>query len=99
MSYKVYSIYSESIDTIYIGQTNKLDKRIKDHNSGYSTYTSKAKDWKLFHSENFSSRCEAIIREKQLKSSRGRAFLREKLEETLKNDWSSVRRETDQSTD
>lgn len=83
MSFTVYAIYSESIDIIYIGQTNRLEKRIQDHLSGYSTYTSKAKDWKLFYTEEFNSRSEAVKREKQLKSSRGRAFLREKLRKSL----------------
>ena len=85
MSFTVYAIYSESIDIIYVGQTNNLAQRIKDHNSGHSNYTSKAKDWQLFYSENLNSRSEAMIREKQLKTSRGRAFLREKLEGTIKN--------------
>ena len=83
MTYTVYAIYSKSLDIIYVGQTNNIEQRLSDHKKGYSNYTAKANDWELFYSENKESRSEAIKREKQLKSSRGRAFLREKLNKSL----------------
>ena len=79
MPYIVYAIYSKSLDIIYVGQTNDIEKRLKIHLKGYSKYTSRANDWKLFYTESKESRTDVVIRERQLKSSRGRAFLREKL--------------------
>jgi putative endonuclease len=79
MSFTVYAINSKSLDIIYVGQTNNIEKRLKSHLFGYSKYTSRAKDWILFYSENIETRAEAMKREKQLKSSRGRAFLGDKL--------------------
>ena len=98
MIYTVYAIYSESLDLIYVGQTNNIEKRLSDHKNGYSKYTSRTNDWKIIYSEIKESRSEALKREKQLKSSRGRAFLRERLNLNLRN-GSAARQWTDQSTD
>ncbi len=97
MLYTIYAIHSKSLDIIYIGQTSNLDRRLEEHSKGYSKFTSRANDWRLFYSELKETRREALKRERQLKSSRGRAFLREKLNEI--DETSAVRRETDQSAD
>lgn len=97
MSYILYAIHSKTLDIIYIGQTNNLDRRLEEHLTGNSKFTSRAKDWELFYTEKKETRSEVMIREKQIKSSRGRAFLRKKLEGKIKD--SVVRRETDQSAD
>ncbi len=78
MTYTVYAIYSNSLDVIYVGQTNNIEKRLLEHKKGYSKYTSRANDWILFYPENRRTRSEALKREKQLKSSRGTAFMRKK---------------------
>jgi len=78
--YLVYSIFSEKLHKIYIGQTADLQKRLTNHKRGYSSYTSRTDDWELFYQEEFSTRAQAIRREKELKTSRGRAFLWEYLE-------------------
>ena len=71
MPYIVYAIYSKSLDIIYVGQTNDIEKRLKIHLKGYSKYTSRANDWNLFYTESKESRTDVVIRERQLKSSRG----------------------------
>ncbi|KAA3613021.1 MAG: GIY-YIG nuclease family protein [Calditrichaeota bacterium] len=75
MSYYVYAIYSPALNSIYIGQTGNIKKRFNDHNKGYSKYTSKANDWTLVYSEECTSRANALKREKQLKSAKGREFV------------------------
>jgi putative endonuclease len=75
MPFYVYAIYSTKLNTIYIGQTEYIEKRISDHKKGYSRYTSRSDDWELFYREESQSRTETIRRERQLKSSRGRAYL------------------------
>ncbi len=77
--FSVYALYSEKINRIYVGQTDDLEERVADHRSGRSRYTSRADDWVLIHVEEFATRAEAMRRERELKTHRGRDFLREKL--------------------
>ena len=53
-------------DRIYIGQTNNLELRLKQHNQGKSKSTKHYAPWVLIHSESFSSRAEAMKRENEL---------------------------------
>jgi putative endonuclease len=85
MIFSVYVIKSQLTCKIYIGQTNNLHKRIIQHNDPnchLSLYTKYNKGpWKLVYNESFSSRKEAMIRERQLKSSRGRSFIKQQINE------------------
>ena len=78
--FTVYVLRNEVSGKIYIGQTNNFEKRIKQHNDenfDERAYTSLNKGkWLLVYKEEFSTRKEAMIREKQLKSSRGRNFIK-----------------------
>ena len=49
--------------------------RLAEHNDGLSSYTKKYTPWTLVYSEKVDTRSEALIREKQLKSSRGRSYI------------------------
>jgi putative endonuclease len=65
---------------IYTGHTENLVTRLQRHNGELpnkkSNYTSKNKGpWELIYKEKFATREEAIKREKELKTSRGRKFL------------------------
>ncbi len=76
----VYVIANKN-NKIYIGQTSDLESRLKRHNgllrNKSKSFTSKNKgEWKLIYKEEFNTRKEAINREKQLKSYRGREFVR-----------------------
>lgn len=76
--YYVYAIYNELNKKIYIGQTEDLDLRIKMHNDKTfrNSYTSRFDgEWELIYKEKLGSRVEALKREKQLKSYRGRQFI------------------------
>ena len=81
MIYYVYVIYNHPNDKIYIGQTIDLIARLKQHNdSSFKKFTSRySGEWILVYKESLESRSKAIIREKQLKSYRGRKFIRNKL--------------------
>ena len=74
--YTVYAIYSKQIDRFYIGQTSSLVKRLISHREFNKGFTARADDWKLIYSEEVTTRREAILREKQLKSGNGRNFLK-----------------------
>jgi putative endonuclease len=75
----VYAIYNKENDKFYIGQCSDLDRRLKLHNDHTfkKSYTAKfSGEWKLIHSEECKNRQEALKREKQLKSYRGRQFIK-----------------------
>ena len=79
--FTVYAIYNKKVEKIYIGQTIDLKNRIKQHNSIGSEhlgkFTAQHKGlWILVHREEFATRAEALKREKQLKSFRGREFVK-----------------------
>jgi putative endonuclease len=71
----VYVLKSLSSDKHYVGYTSDLEKRIQDHNSGLSKYTSRHCPWKLIYKEEYSTRSEAMKREKFFKSYEGRKWL------------------------
>ena len=72
MKYFVYILKSLEYDKTYIGITNDLDRRLKEHNSGKAIYTRKYLPWKLIYQEELANRLEARQREKYLKSAAGR---------------------------
>lgn len=77
--FSVYAIYNNG--KIYIGYTSDLCTRLKRHNgilkNKSTSYTNKNKGiWKLIYKEEFKTRQEAVRREKELKSFRGREFVR-----------------------
>jgi putative endonuclease len=82
MNYYVYAIYNQSHKKIYIGQTINLEERLRLHNNGNfkNCYTSRFNgEWVLIFSEMVENRQQALKREKQLKSYRGREFIKHKL--------------------
>ena len=81
--FTVYVLYSEHFDKIYIGYTSNLEQRFLSHNElGTKGWTIKFRPWKIIHTEEFETKKAAMQREKQLKSSRGRDWIRNVL---LKN--------------
>jgi len=62
--------------SLYKGHTDDLEKRLKQHNSGKSDYTSRKGSWKIVYYEEFITREEAIKREKYFKSAAGRRFIK-----------------------
>jgi putative endonuclease len=76
----VYIIRSlSSPDQEYTGFSEDLKQRIKDHNSGKSSYTSKYLPWKLVWYSAFPAKETALAFEAYLKSHSGRAFAAKRL--------------------
>ncbi|TAN32769.1 GIY-YIG nuclease family protein [Patescibacteria group bacterium] len=77
--YTVYAIYNQKNDKIYIGQTKDMAERLRLHNEkillGY-TYRFDG-NWKLIYSVQIENRQKALQRERQLKSFRGREFIKQ----------------------
>ncbi len=74
--YTVYALYSEQFNKIYIGQTENIERRMFEHNNGLlSIYSKRYKPWKVVYTEEYPTRAEAMKRERQLKSQKGREFI------------------------
>ena len=82
MSYHVYVLVNPEGKT-YVGQTRQLRRRLAEHNSPgfHGTLHTKRRTgpWRLLHSEEFSTRSEAMRREKELKTGKGREWIRANL--------------------
>jgi predicted GIY-YIG superfamily endonuclease len=66
-------------DRHYIGVTEDLRERLKEHNSGKVSHTSKFKPWRLDTYIAFTNLDRAHAFEKYLKSHSGRAFAKKRL--------------------
>jgi putative endonuclease len=63
----VYILYSGSLGKFYVGSTNNVERRIDQHNSGRSNFTSKGVPWKLIAKMECKSRGDAMDFEIQIK--------------------------------
>ena len=70
--YFIYILKSLIRNITCVGFTNDLDRRLNEHNSGKSKFTSKYKPWQIIYSEETTSQKEALKLEKYYKSSAGR---------------------------
>ena len=74
--FTVYVLHSKNFNKIYIGFTSNIEQRFLSHNSlATKGYTVKFRPWSLVYSEKFMSKADALRREKQLKSAKGRQFI------------------------
>ena len=77
--YTIYGIRSKVDGRIYVGFTEDIERRIKEHNSGKTTSTKGYRPWELIYYENCEERLEARNREKYLKSGIGKEFIKTKI--------------------
>jgi putative endonuclease len=74
--FTVYALYSEKYKKIYIGYTSNIEQRLLAHNELETKgYTLRYRPWNLIHTEDFLEKSEAMKREKQLKTAKGREFI------------------------
>jgi putative endonuclease len=74
--FTTYVLYSSTYKKIYIGYTSDLDNRLLSHNVlSKKGWTIKYRPWKIIYTEVFDLKSEAMRREKELKTSRGRDFI------------------------
>ena len=73
MSFIVYIIYSATLDRYYVGYTaGSMENRLKKHNSRHKGFTGKNADWMVKYIEVFTTKDDAMKREKQIKSWKSR---------------------------
>ncbi len=79
-----YVLYSIKSKRLYIGFTEDLKQRIKDHNNGKGGYYSKRNyPFKLIFYEAFSAKEDAQKQEKFYKTGYGREVLKEKINNSI----------------
>lgn len=65
--YYVYLLKSQVSDKVYLGYTNDLKRRVKEHSKGMNKTTKKILPIKLVYYEAYESKNYALCREKRLK--------------------------------
>ena len=81
MSYYVYVLKSERDGIRYTGSGEDAQERLRRHNKGDYQFTKGHRPWKIIYTETYSTRAEAVRRERFLKTGRGRKFLDEILKD------------------
>ena len=71
----VYILRSEKDKKRYIGFTKNLDRRLIEHNSGLIKSTKNGRPLTLIYIEEYSSKTEAINREKEIKVNKGKIII------------------------
>ena len=77
MPFFVYILHSPTKDKFYIGFTSDLEDRITRHNQKSKGFTGNTNDWKIMYSESYSTKFEALAREKQIKSWKSRSKIQQ----------------------
>ncbi|MBI2100624.1 MAG: GIY-YIG nuclease family protein [Candidatus Vogelbacteria bacterium] len=78
----VYAICDRPSKEIYVGLTNNLERRIREHRRGQSFYTRRFRDFVVLYQEEYPDYRSARKREKYLKSGIGKEFLRSLISRT-----------------
>ena len=81
----VYVLKSKIAQKSYVGFTYNIGRRLKEHNSGKHFYTKRYLPWEIIHIEQFNNFEKAKEREKFLKSTSGRRFLKKLFNNTINN--------------
>ncbi|MBU3925042.1 GIY-YIG nuclease family protein [Patescibacteria group bacterium] len=89
--YYIYVLYNKVKNFIYIGYTENLKNRYKEHNSGYLKSTKPYRLLKLIHYEAYYDKKDAKRRELYLKTNKGRTTLTTMLKEYFNNNDSLVK--------
>jgi putative endonuclease len=73
----VYALYSVKYNKIYVGFTSDIKARLNAHNNpGKGGFTGRFQPWELIYVEECKDKARAMKREKELKTFRGRSFVR-----------------------
>ena len=79
----MYILKSQVNGDIYVGFSDDLRSRVKEHNSGKSSYTKGYRPWTLIYYEAYRMRKDATKREVELKGHKAKEVLKEHIKESL----------------
>lgn len=83
MYFYIYILKSEVDQQFYVGYTSDLKNRILQHESGYVHSTKNRRPLKLVYFEGCLSQKDAIKREKYLKTSWGKRYIKSRMRDYL----------------
>ena len=83
MYYYVYVLQSLKDGDNYVGYTNNLQKRLKEHENGEVSSTKNRRPLQLVYYEGCLDQQDATKREKYLKTSWGKRFIKSRLKNYL----------------
>ena len=75
MHHTVYILHSDSCKKFYTGQTQDLDNRLIEHNSGETTSLKPCIPWSIVWKTDVATRAQAMILEKKIKCRGAARFL------------------------
>ena len=76
MIFTVYVLFSPKHQKIYIGYSSNLVERFKSHNElSTKGWTRSYRPWLVIYNEFYQTKSEALGREKNLKSGKGREWI------------------------
>ncbi|GAH60337.1 unnamed protein product [marine sediment metagenome] len=75
----IYVLISKKDNKFYVGYTDDLKRRIEQHNNGYVESTKHRRPLKLIYYEVCINQQDALHREKYLKTSFGKKYIRNRL--------------------
>ena len=73
--YYEYILKSVKTNKYYVGSTNNVERRLREHNGGRSKYTKNEVPWNLVFTDEFTTLKEARKREIQIKSWKKRSAI------------------------
>ena len=76
MFYYVYVLISKKDGSTYVGYTNDINRRIKEHNNGNVESTRNKKPFELIYFEGYKNNKLSINREMYLKTGWGRNYIK-----------------------
>jgi putative endonuclease len=82
--YYVYILKSLKDEKMYVGRSNDLKSRVKNHEQGKVKSTKNRRPLELVFYEAYKSKDDAVRREAYLKSSKGKSSLKMILRDSLK---------------
>ena len=81
--YYVYVLLSDKDHNYYVGYTNNIKRRISEHHKGQVKSTKNRQPLKLVYWEGCLNQQDATKREKYLKTSWGKRYIKNRLENYL----------------
>ena len=76
MQFTVYILHSTIKNKYYVGFTSDdTHDKLRRHNTNHSSFTGRIGDWIIVYTEHFSTKEEAMQREKQIKNWKSRTMI------------------------
>ena len=70
-----YILFSAKLNKYYVGACIDMERRLHEHNTGHSTFTSLGIPWELRYKESFDTLPEAKKREAYIKRMKSRKYI------------------------